>query len=136
MREREIEFRISSAEGGAAFPVRVVPRASKNEISGRQGEAVKIRLAAPPVEGAANEALIDFLAKILEVPLSSEGFFEEAQLKLRPMDFMREGIFLAGMAHYPKFIEESISHALAAAAESAWRARRFRDGSAIVPGPY
>jgi heterodisulfide reductase subunit A-like polyferredoxin len=52
------------------------------------------------------------------VPLSSEGFFDEAQLKLRPMDFMREGIFLAGMAHYPKFIEESISHALAAAARA------------------
>jgi uncharacterized protein (TIGR00251 family) len=67
MREREIEFRISSAEGGAAFPVRVVPRASKNEISGRQGEAVKVRLAAPPVEGAANEALIEFLAEVLEV---------------------------------------------------------------------
>jgi uncharacterized protein (TIGR00251 family) len=67
MREREIEFRISNAEGGAAFPVRVVPRARKNEISGRQGEAVKIRLAAPPVEGAANEALIEFLAEVLEV---------------------------------------------------------------------
>ena len=39
-------------------------------------------------------------------------------MKLRPMDFMREGIFLAGMAHYPKFIEESISHALAAAARA------------------
>ncbi|MBP1702217.1 MAG: dependent oxidoreductase [Chloroflexi bacterium] len=58
------------------------------------------------------------LAHLLRVPLSSEGFFEEAQLKLRPMDFMREGIFLAGMAHYPKFIEESISHALAAAARA------------------
>jgi heterodisulfide reductase subunit A2 len=58
------------------------------------------------------------LARKLRVPLSSEGFFEEAQLKLRPMDFMREGIFLAGMAHYPKFIEESISHALAAAARA------------------
>jgi len=55
------------------------------------------------------------LAKILRVPLASEGFFDEAQMKLRPMDFMREGIFLAGMAHYPKFIEESITHALAAA---------------------
>jgi heterodisulfide reductase subunit A-like polyferredoxin len=55
---------------------------------------------------------------MLRVPLSSEGFFEEAQLKLRPMDFMREGIFLAGMASYPKFIEESISHALAAAARA------------------
>jgi heterodisulfide reductase subunit A-like polyferredoxin len=54
----------------------------------------------------------------LRVPISSEGFFEEAQLKLRPMDFMRDGIFLAGMAHYPKFIEESISHALAAAARA------------------
>jgi heterodisulfide reductase subunit A len=58
------------------------------------------------------------LAKKLRVPLSSEGFFEEAQMKLRPMDFMREGIFLAGMAHYPKFIEESTSHALAAAARA------------------
>jgi len=54
------------------------------------------------------------LANMLQVPISSEGFYEEAQMKLRPMDFMRDGIFLAGMAHYPKFIEESISHALAA----------------------
>ncbi len=58
------------------------------------------------------------LAEMLRVPLSSEGFFKEAQMKLRPMDFMREGIFLAGMAHYPKFLEESISHALAAAARA------------------
>ncbi len=55
------------------------------------------------------------LAEILHVPLSSEGFFMEAHLKMRPMDFMEEGIFIAGMAHYPKFIEESIAHALAAA---------------------
>jgi heterodisulfide reductase subunit A-like polyferredoxin len=58
------------------------------------------------------------LSKKLRTPLSTEGFFKEAQMKLRPMDFMREGIFLAGMAHYPKFIEESISHALAAAARA------------------
>ncbi|RME90477.1 MAG: CoB--CoM heterodisulfide reductase iron-sulfur subunit A family protein, partial [Anaerolineae bacterium] len=58
------------------------------------------------------------LARMLGVPLSTEGFFEEAQIKLRPMDFMREGIFLAGMAHYPKFIEESISQAMAAAARA------------------
>jgi heterodisulfide reductase subunit A len=58
------------------------------------------------------------LAKMLRVPLSSEGFFEEAQMKLRPMDFMREGIFLAGMAHYPKFLEESISQAMAAASRA------------------
>lgn len=58
------------------------------------------------------------LANMLRVPLSSEGFFTEAQMKLRPMDFTREGIFLAGMAHYPKFIEESIIHAMAAAARA------------------
>ncbi|MGD2156738.1 MAG: FAD-dependent oxidoreductase [Anaerolineales bacterium] len=70
---------------------------------------VSLSMSIMPAEGARE------LAELLRVPLSSEGFFEEAQMKLRPMDFMREGIFLAGMAHYPKFIEESISHALAAA---------------------
>jgi heterodisulfide reductase subunit A len=55
------------------------------------------------------------LADILEVPLSSEGFFMENNLKLRPMDFTRDGIFLAGLAHYPKFIEETIAQALATA---------------------
>jgi len=55
------------------------------------------------------------LARILDVPLSTEGFFLEDNLKLRPMDFTREGIFLAGLAHYPKFIEETIAQALATA---------------------
>lgn len=55
------------------------------------------------------------LARILDVPLSVEGFFQEAHLKMRPMDFMEEGIFMAGMAHYPKFIEEAITNAQAAA---------------------
>jgi len=58
------------------------------------------------------------LSNILGVPLSNEGFFLEAHIKMRPMDFMEEGIFVCGIAHiahYPKFIEESISQALAAA---------------------
>ena len=55
------------------------------------------------------------LARILDVPLSNEGFFMENNLKLRPMDFTREGIFLAGVAHYPKFMEETIAQALATA---------------------
>jgi heterodisulfide reductase subunit A2 len=75
-------------------------------------DLVPLSMSITPDEG--NESL----ASMLRIPLSSEGFFEEAQMKLRPMDFMREGIFLAGMAHYPKFIEESISHALAAAARA------------------
>jgi heterodisulfide reductase subunit A len=55
------------------------------------------------------------LARLLGLPLSEEGFFLETHLKMRPMEFADEGIYLAGMAHYPKFIEESITHALACA---------------------
>jgi heterodisulfide reductase subunit A len=55
------------------------------------------------------------LADLLGVSLSSEGFFLETHLKMRPMEFDDEGIYLCGMAHYPKFIEESISHSLACA---------------------
>ena len=48
--------------------VRVIPRARKTEIAGERGGAVVIRLAAPPVDGAANDALIEFLARSLNVP--------------------------------------------------------------------
>jgi uncharacterized protein (TIGR00251 family) len=61
------EFKITDAQQGAAFAVRVVPRASKNEIAGQVGDAIKVRLTAPPVEGKANEALIAFLAQELGV---------------------------------------------------------------------
>jgi heterodisulfide reductase subunit A len=77
-----------------------------------KADLIPISTAVAPSDGTPD------LASMLKVPLSSEGFYEEAQLKLRPMDFLREGIFLAGMAAYPKFIEESISHALAAAARA------------------
>jgi heterodisulfide reductase subunit A-like polyferredoxin len=75
-------------------------------------DLIPLSMAIAPSEGT------DALAEMLRVPLSTEGFLKEAQIKLRPMDFMREGIYLAGMAHYPKFVEESISHALAAAARA------------------
>ncbi len=55
------------------------------------------------------------LAKVLKLPISSEGFFLEADLKMRPMDFISEGVFLCGMAHYPRFLEEAIASAQAAA---------------------
>jgi len=51
-----------------AFRVRVVPRASRNRIAGIQGGVVRIQLTAPPVEGAANEALVAFLSSVLRVP--------------------------------------------------------------------
>ena len=49
------------------FSVKVVPRASKNQIVGKEGDALKIRLNAPPVDGKANEALVKFLAETLGV---------------------------------------------------------------------
>ena len=54
------------------------------------------------------------LAKMLKVPLNEDGFFLEAHVKLRPVDFATEGVYVCGMAHSPKRIEESISQAKAA----------------------
>jgi len=59
------------------------------------------------------------IASMLKVPLSKDGFFLEAHMKLRPVDFATDGVFLCGLAHWPKFIEESISQACAAAARAA-----------------
>jgi heterodisulfide reductase subunit A len=54
------------------------------------------------------------LAKMLKVPLNDDSFFLEAHVKLRPVDFATEGVFVAGLAHCPKPIEDSISQANAA----------------------
>ena len=51
-----------------AFSVRVVPRASRDKIAGIHDGALRVRLTAPPVEGAANEALVAFLSGVLRVP--------------------------------------------------------------------
>lgn len=53
---------------GTQLQVRVVPRAGRNAIVGVQGGRLKVRLTAPPVEGAANTALIEFLARTLDIP--------------------------------------------------------------------
>jgi heterodisulfide reductase subunit A-like polyferredoxin len=54
-------------------------------------------------------------AQLLKVPLNEDGFFLEAHVKLRPVDFAAEGIFLAGLAHSPRSIDETITQAQAAA---------------------
>ncbi len=74
-------------------------------------EADLLTLSVATVPNPENERI----AKMLKVPLSKDGFFLEAHMKLRPVDFATDGIFLCGLAHWPKSIEESISQACAAA---------------------
>jgi heterodisulfide reductase subunit A len=59
------------------------------------------------------------LAKRLKVARDRDGFFLEAHVKLRPVDFLADGLFMAGLAHYPKLLHESIVQARAAAARAA-----------------
>jgi heterodisulfide reductase subunit A len=58
------------------------------------------------------------LAQMLKVPLNDDGFFLEAHAKLRPVDFATEGVFVCGLAHSPKFIDETIAQASAAASRA------------------
>lgn len=64
-------IKFSEKDGAVIFNVRVVPRASKSEIVGEHDGALKIKIAAPPVDGAANAELIRVLAKFLETPKSN-----------------------------------------------------------------
>jgi heterodisulfide reductase subunit A len=58
------------------------------------------------------------LAQLLKVPMNEDGFFLEAHVKLRPVEFATEGVFVAGVAHSPKSIPESIAQAKAAASKA------------------
>jgi len=62
---------IKNSPSGATFAVKVHPRAKKNAVTGEVGDALKLALTAPPADGKANEACVDFFAKLLKVPRSS-----------------------------------------------------------------
>jgi uncharacterized protein len=62
---------IHESSDGTTFAVRIHPRAKKNAITGVLGDVLKVSLTAPPVEGRANQARIEFFAKLLKVPRSS-----------------------------------------------------------------
>ena len=62
---------IQEGKEGVSFAIRVHPRAKKNAITGELGDALKVSLTSPPVEGRANDACIEFFAKLLKVPRSS-----------------------------------------------------------------
>jgi hypothetical protein len=62
---------VRDSEAGVSFAVKVHPRAKKNAITGEVGDALKLAITAPPVDGKANEACSEFFANLLKVPRSS-----------------------------------------------------------------
>ena len=62
---------ISETDTGVTFAIKVHPRAKRAGITGELGDALKVSLTAPPVEGRANDACIEFFAKVLKLPRSS-----------------------------------------------------------------
>ncbi len=70
MRPKKGTSKNNEATDSVTLSIRIQPRASRNEIVQREGGGLKIRITAPPVDGAANEALIRFLADTLSVPRS------------------------------------------------------------------
>jgi heterodisulfide reductase subunit A-like polyferredoxin len=80
------------------------------------------------IEPNANEEL----AQMFKVPLSEDGFFLEAHAKLRPLDFAADGVYLAGLAHSPRFIEETIAQANGAAVRAATLLSRKELQSAAI----
>jgi heterodisulfide reductase subunit A-like polyferredoxin len=101
---------VSSADGG--LQVGIVEPALNLPLVLRPDLLVLSQAVVPP-EGSRE------LANIFKFPLSAEGFFLEAHLKLRPVDFASDGLYLCGLAHYPKTINETIAQAEAAAARAA-----------------
>ena len=62
---------VTESAKGVAFAIKVHPRARKNALTGTIGNALKLALTAPPVEGRANQAVIEFFADLFEIPRSS-----------------------------------------------------------------
>jgi heterodisulfide reductase subunit A-like polyferredoxin len=105
----------------------------KQPTVSESGPTLKVVLESPdlpePIEIEADNVILSTgvdpnknnrtLANMIKVPLNGNGFFVEAHLKLRPVDFATEGIFLCGLAHSPKMVDENISQAKATAARAA-----------------
>jgi len=84
-----------------------------DEILGKklQIDADAVALAAAVIPSAGTQEI----SRLFKVALNPDGFFQEAHVKLRPVDFAADGVFLCGTAHYPKHIAEAISQAYGAA---------------------
>jgi len=80
---RASQLELIERDGGTSFAVRVVPRASREAVVGVHDGALKVSLTAPPVEGAANDALVRMLAKALGVPRRAVSVLHGAHGRLK-----------------------------------------------------
>jgi heterodisulfide reductase subunit A-like polyferredoxin len=126
---RELYYR-QAREAGVVF-IRYAPEAPP-EVRDNQGLVVSLKSPdfPEPLQIEADNVVLSTgietdlknnqrVSNMLKVPLNADGFYVEAHTKLRPVDFATEGVFLCGLAHSPKFIDENISQARAAAARAA-----------------
>ena len=85
-------LRIQKTDDGVIFRIKVQPGAAKNEIVGAPGDALKIKIDAPPIKGKANEALIDFLAKKLSVKKSEVEIVSGHTSRVKKIKVIGEGV--------------------------------------------
>ena len=83
---------VQKADNGVIFKIKVQPGAVKNEIVGVQGDALKVKINAPPVKGKANKALIDFLASKLGVKKSEVEIMSGHTSKIKKIKVVGEAI--------------------------------------------
>jgi uncharacterized protein len=81
-----LEITESPATGTVVFQVRVQPRASKDEVAGEMAGALKIRLQAPALEDRANEALVEFLARLLKTPKAAVRILSGERSRTKRME--------------------------------------------------
>ncbi len=98
----------ATAEGKAVLRISV-PDPVLGQILELDADLLVLSAAVIPAKGNRD------IARLFKVPLSPDGFFQEAHVKLRPVDFAAEGVFTCGTAHYPKSIPETIGQAYGAA---------------------
>ena len=82
---------VQKTDNGVIFKPKVQPGAAKNEIAGIQGDALKIKINAPPMKGKANKALIDFVAKELGVKKSDVEIISGHTSKIKKIKVLGEG---------------------------------------------
>jgi len=81
-----VEIAENSALNSISFQVRVQPRASKDEVAGEMGGALKVRLRAPAMEGRANEALVEFLAELLKTSRSAVSILSGERSRVKRIE--------------------------------------------------